>query len=80
VGDADCMLIRGNYWRAADECVLAVHDADWFAAVLDMAAVRQPSIVDAAADSLRAAQPPLPPARTRAPAPAAGVGAPVVSV
>lgn len=72
------MLIRGNYWRAADECVLAVHDADWFAAVLDMAAVRQPSIVDAAADSLRPAQPPLPPAR--APAPAAGVGAPVVSV
>ncbi len=78
MGDADCMLIRGNYWRARDECVLAVHDADWFAAVLDMVAVRQLSIVDAAADSLRPAQPPLPPAR--APAPAAGVGAPVVSV
>ena len=78
MGDADCMLIRGNYWRARDESVLAVHDADWFAAVLDMVAVRQLSIVDAAADSLRPAQPPLPPAR--APAPAAGVGAPVVSV
>ncbi len=69
VKGADCIIIEGNYWKAGDGCVLAVHDADWFAAVLDMAVVRQLSMVDVAVDTLRIA-PQLLHAHAHSPAPA----------
>ena len=79
VPGGDCWGIGGGAWRAGQELVLVLHDDDWFAAALDLDAVQQLSIVDAAVDKLQIAPhlyapPPAASPAAAALAPGAGSG------